>query len=225
LVNRAWGSSQIPGVRGGGGGFGFGGGHSQANARPVVGNKLGAAKRGDNTVPTGGYMVVGRSSSAQSWLSSLPTGAKVSVAWKVKTDAPRPFVQAYGVGAEYVQHASVVRTNLSCNSANTKQPARTSVGLANDGRTLVIALVEDHPGTTQHGLDESQMSKFMVQLGVSRAFAWDGSGSTELLARMAGSSTLSQRTYPADGQERPMPVGFGVYYHKPKVKKKKTTKH
>ena len=88
--------------------------------------------------------------------------------------------------------------------------------------TLIIAEVEDEPNShnpTVHGLDESQMSKLMVQLGANRAFAWDGSGSTELLARFRGASSLSLRTYPADGDERPMPVGFGVVYTKPKPKR------
>jgi hypothetical protein len=221
IFSKAWGSERLPGVRGGGGGFGgLGGRGGQVNARPVLGGKLGAAQHGADTVPSGGYMLVGRNSAATSWLSSIPTGTKISLTFSVKTDAPRPFVQAYGVGAAYVQRSGVVRTNLSCNSANTTQPARTSIGFADNGKTLVLAEVEDHPGTTQHGLDEDQMSKFMVQLGVQRAFAWDGSGSTELLAKLAGKSGLSKRTYSADGQERPMPVGFGVLYHKPKVKKK-----
>jgi hypothetical protein len=213
VFNKAWGSTRLPGVAGNGGpGWGY---HtSSLNAREVISGKVQAAQRGQDTVPSGGYMLVGRNSVAASWLRAIPTGTKISMSWHVATDAPRPFKQAYGVGAEYVQHPGVVRTDLSCNSANTTQPARTSIGFANGGKTLVIGEVEDHPGTNLHGLDESQMSKFMVQLGVSRAFAWDGSGSTELLARMSGS--LKRRTYPADGTERPMPLGFGVYYTPPK---------
>lgn len=221
MFTSAWGSERLPGVRSGG--FGFHNHNSQVNARPVVSGKIGAATRGEDTVPSGGYMLVGRSSTASSWLDKIPTGTKMSVHFVVRSDAPKPFRQAYGVGAEYVQHKGVVRTDLSCNSANTKQPARTSIGLADNGKTLVIAEVEDHPGSqnpTVHGLDESQMSKLMVQLGVQRAFAWDGSGSTEMLVKFAHGTHLTRRTYPADGQERPMPVGFGINYVKPKVTKR-----
>jgi hypothetical protein len=59
----------------------------------------------------------------------------------------------------------------------------------------------------------------MAQLGVDRAWDVDGSGSTELLAKLPSSGVLTQRTYPADGQERPMPVGLGISYVKPKVVK------
>jgi hypothetical protein len=218
VVSRAWGSRQLPGVHRGLGGFHNGG--SSLNVRAVVGGVIAAAQHGQATLPSSGYMLIGRSAAAISWLDAIPTGTKIGLKLSVKTDAARPFAQAYGVGAQYVERAGQVRTDLGCASANTKQPARTSIGFTNNGKTMIIALVEDHPGTSLHGLDEAQMSELMVQLGAQTAFAWDGSGSTELLAKLRGKS-LKRMTYPADGAERPMPVGFGVSYHKPKVKKKK----
>jgi hypothetical protein len=183
--------------------------------RQVVGNKIQAAgNRGSYrgaTVPSNGYLLVAKGQAAEHWLSAIATGTKIGIAATTKTTAPHPFVQAYGVGAEIVQRPGVVRTGLSCSSANTKQPARTAIGYADHGRKLVIAEVDDHPGTPVHGLDEDQMSKLMVQLGVGRAYDLDGSGSTELLARMPGASSLSLRTYPADGVERRMPVGLGIF--------------
>jgi hypothetical protein len=217
VVSRAWGSRQLPGVHRGLGGFRNGG--SSINARAVVGGAIEAAQHGQDTLPSSGYMLIGRSAAATSWLDAIPNGTKIGLKLAVKTDAPKPFAQAYGVGAEYVETAGQIRTDLGCSSANTRQPARTSIGFANGGKTMIIAVVEDHPGTSVHGLDESQMSELMVQLGAQTAFAWDGSGSSELLAKLHG-QPLKRLTYPADGAERPMPVGFGISYHKPKVKKK-----
>jgi hypothetical protein len=52
----------------------------------------------------------------------------------------------------------------------------------------------------------------MKDLGAGEAYLFDGSGSTELLARMPSNpSALSLRNYPADGAERAMPVGFGIF--------------
>jgi hypothetical protein len=206
LYTRAWGTSRVPS-------------RSGNVIRPVIGGELQAPVKhfgfGGVTVPSGGYLIESRGSAADSWLSTLRTGTAIGLAASVRTDAPHPFVQAYGAGSEIVQQPGVARTGLSCGSANTKQPARTAIGLADGGKKLIIAEVEDHPGTWVHGLDEDQMSRFMVQLGVSRAFLLDGSGSTEMLARMPRSpSTISLRTYPADGIERPMPVGLGIMSHK-----------
>jgi hypothetical protein len=122
-----------------------------------------------------------------------------------------------------VQHPGVIRTGFSCNSLGTKQPARTEIGFSNGGKTLILAIVADDPAKSQHGLDENQMSELMVQLNASQAFAFDGSGSTELLARLGSSKPLTMENYPADGQERPMPVGLGIFSHP--VKKKAKHKH
>jgi hypothetical protein len=61
-----------------------------------------------------------------------------------------------------------------------------------------------------HGLDQDQMSKLMVQLGAGQAYSFDGSGSTELLAKLKGASSPTIQNYVADGAERPMPVGLGI---------------
>jgi hypothetical protein len=65
-----------------------------------------------------------------------------------------------------------------------------------------------------HGLDSVQMARVMKDQGAQEAYLFDGSGSTELLARMPSAPTrLSLRNFPADGVERPMPVGFGIFKH------------
>jgi len=200
VYNPAWGGTRVPA-------------RSDSSVRPVNGNKIQASKRGGFggvSMPSNGYLLVARGSQAQGWLAHVPSGTAIGIAAAVKTNAHHPFVQAYGDGAELVQKAGVVRTIFTCNSANTKQPARTAIGFANHGKTVVIAAVEDHPGTSIHGLDADQMSKLMVQLGVSKAFLLDGSGSTEMLARLRHASRVSLRTYPADGQERIMPLGLGI---------------
>ncbi|HVS69321.1 MAG TPA: phosphodiester glycosidase family protein [Mycobacteriales bacterium] len=201
--NSAWGGRQVP--------SGW-----QADARPVIGSKLGSNAR-LATVPQGGFVVAAHGQSATHWLSSLASGTTTGLAGKVRTTTKQPFVEAYGVGAEVVQHKGQTRNDMSCNSANTTQPARTAYGIADNGKTFVIGEVEDHPGTNIHGLDNNQMSGFMAQLGVDRAFDADGSGSTEMLAKLPSSGVMTQRTYPADGEERPMPVGLGISYVEPKV--------
>lgn len=203
----AWGSRSIPSSWG-------------SDARSVVGDVLGTNASRSAHVPSDGFALTADAGSASHWLSSLTSGSKAGIAAKVKSTTKQPFVQAYGVGAEVVKHHGKTRSNLSCDTANTKQPARTAYGIADHGKVFVIAEAEDHPGTNVHGLDANQMSGLMAQLGVDRAFDVDGSGSTELLAKMPGTASLALRTYPADGEERPMPVGLGITYIAPKHIKK-----
>jgi hypothetical protein len=181
--------------------------------RPVTKNIVRAHAHNGSAIPAGGRLLVATTRAAQHWLDAIPTGTKLTTTAVVKTSALQPFVQAYGVGVQIVKQAGQALTGFSCRSANTRTPARTAIGSAAGGRQLVLAFVSDHPGTSEHGLDEDQMSALMVQLGVSAAYAFDGSGSTELLARARGAAALTLRTYPADGAERPMPLGLGIFSH------------
>jgi len=160
--------------------------------------------------PTTGTMLIARGSTAVTWLRSLSKGASFSYHLGMKTDSTVAMPQAYNVGETIVATPGVVRTGLPCRKAY-PQPARTAVGYANSGKKLILAIVTDHPGTRVHGLDATQMSSLMVQLGSTKAFLFDGSGSTELIARMPSTHLLYIRNYTADGQQRPMPVGLGVF--------------
>jgi hypothetical protein len=208
VYNTRWGSAHVPG--------GW-----NATTRSVTGGTLasGQVPHHGATVPAKGYLLQARGRSASDWLTNLAAGTKISIASAVKTNAKSPFVQAYGVGLQLVEKPGVAKTGFSCDSANTKQPARTAVGWSHGGKTMIIAVVAQHPHTSMHGLDNDQMSKLMVQLGVQQAYNFDGSGSTELLAKFRHSS-LKLRSYPADGAERPMPVGLGISIKPPKHHKK-----
>jgi hypothetical protein len=178
------------------------------------GQHSGGGSGDDVTIPAHGEVLVATSRAAQTWLDGLHAGDTLSSSAGVRTSAAVPFSQAYGVGPQIVAERGHPMTGFSCDSSNTRTPARTSIGYAKGGRRLVLVTVDDHPGTRVHGLDEDQMSKLMVQLGVTQAYAFDGSGSTELLARKPGAARLTLRTYPGDGEERPMPLGLGIYAHR-----------
>lgn len=163
------------------------------------------------TVHPHGYLLAARGLAAEQALRSLGAHTTVHVHTAVSTTAKHPFRQAYGVGAELVKRAGSPRSGFTCDSANTKTPARTAIGYADHGRTLVLVVVSDHPHTRLHGLDNTQMSKLMTELGVTKAFDFDGSGSAEMLARLHPRKKLAERNYPADGVQRPMPLGLGVF--------------
>ncbi|HET6816730.1 MAG TPA: phosphodiester glycosidase family protein, partial [Mycobacteriales bacterium] len=158
----------------------------------------------------GQSMLVARGSTWVNWLKSLSRGTTVAHHLGYSTDAPVTIRQAYQVGAEIVQQKGVIRTGLSCRQQY-PMPARNAIGWTDSHKKMIIAVVTDKPGTDVHGLDENQMSALMVELGSSRAYMWDGSGSAEMIARMPSTGRLSIRNYCADGQERWMPVGFGIF--------------
>lgn len=163
--------------------------------------------------PRRGFLLVARGATAQAWLRSLRVGDPVSVSKALGTDAAAPFRTALGVGAQIVKPGGIARTDLTCRRAY-PQPARTAIGFADRGRRLIVAVVADHPGDDMHGLAAGQMARLMADLGAGEAYLLDGSGSSEMLARMPSTGKLSLRNWPADGgpdHERTMPVGFGIF--------------
>ena len=165
--------------------------------------------RFDTAPSTDGFLLVARGDAATAWLSRLPARANVRVSTRVTSDTTRPFAQAYAVGSRLV-HNDVAQTGMECRRRYS-QPARTAIGFAAGGRRLILLVVADDPGAPMHGLDTNQTARLMHDLGATEAYMFDGSGSTEMLAKLPGSSALSMRNYPADGLERPMPVGFGIF--------------
>ena len=183
-----------------------------ARVRYVTRGVLSSSTGTWSTPPASGQlMLVARGATATQWLSSLRKGATVTTRRDAAADTPAPFSTAYQAGATIVSTPGVVITGLPCR-IRYPQPARTALGIANGGRTLILVVVTDHPGTTTHGLDESQMSKLMVELGAGHAYLLDGSGSSEMLARMPSTGRLTLRNAPADGAERTMPVGLGIFH-------------
>jgi hypothetical protein len=184
-----------------------------ALGRYVSGGLVSSGVRLYGDAPRHGLLLVARGAVAQTWLRSLRVGDPVSVSKSLGTDAPAPFRTAFGVGAQIVKPGGVARTDLTCRKAY-PQPARTAVGFADRGRRLILAVVADHPGDDMHGLAAGQMARLMADLGAGQAYLLDGSGSTEMLARMPSTGKLSLRNWPADGgpdHERTMPVGIGIF--------------
>ena len=184
-----------------------------AVARYVVAGRVSSgAGRFDKAPKAAGYLLVARGSAATGWLSSLHKRASVLVTTNVTSDTARPFRLAYAVGSRLV-HQGVEGDAFTCRRRY-PQPARTAIGFADNGQRLLLVVAADEPGTPLHGLDSAQMARVMHDLGAGEAYLFDGSGSTELLARMPKDrKRLSMRNFPADGVERPMPVGFGIFKH------------
>jgi hypothetical protein len=169
-----------------------------------------------STAPTSGYLLVARGDTSVTWLKSLKRGAAISMTRGITSNTSRPFRQAYSVGAQIVKPGGVALTNLSCRRRY-PMPARTAIGYADHGHRLILLVVDDDTSgkTNMHGLDANQTARVMADLGTSQAYLFDGSGSTEMLARMPSSPTkLTRRNVLADGQERPMPLGLGIFYRR-----------
>ncbi|WP_328337130.1 phosphodiester glycosidase family protein [Streptomyces violaceus] len=93
---------------------------------------------------------------------------------------------------------------------DTASAVRTAVGLADDGRRMLL-LALDGGAAYRSGLTIAEVADTMRRLGSQDALSLDGGGSSTLVARKSGASTVSVRNHPSGGAERAVPNGIGVF--------------
>jgi hypothetical protein len=171
----------------------------------------------DSATPAAGKrLLVASSGPTERWLAGLHRGTSVRIRTRVKTDTKHHLTQGYSVGEQLVGDGKI-NSALGCNERDT-QAARTAIGLSKGGKTLIIVVIadlpciRDCPSPLMHGLDHQQTARVMADLGARWAWGWDGSGSSEMIARLPSTHRLSIRNYCADGEERPQPLGFGIFH-------------
>jgi hypothetical protein len=158
-------------------------------------------------VPAGGYLLVATGTTAKAKLRSLTTGDPVILAGQATSTSASPFAVGYGVGTQLVADPGQVRRHLYCKSDEI-DVARTAIGWADGGRQLLLVVVSVRAGTRQRGVDENQMSYLLTELGAERAYALDGGGSSEMVARPGPAGPL--RILGGVSRQRPVPVGLGI---------------
>jgi hypothetical protein len=181
LYTAGWGRGRIP--------LGSG-----PQTRTLRDGQIGSGVHETTHVPQGAELLVARGAVAKGYLQSFAVGDPVQVSRHVGTDAQVPFAQAYGTGTQVVQQRGVIEDDLYCN-IHEAYAARTTIGWNSAGSNLMLVTVESPDGADYHGADENQMSALLVSLGATRAFALDGGGSTELLARLPTVHTVKIRSH------------------------------
>ena len=156
----------------------------------------------DEVIPEGVRVVAARPGPAADVLASLPDGASVQIEHSILTDLANPVV-GIGSGAYLVQDGAAVV------SKDPNAHPRTAAGVSQDGRRLVLAVV-DGRSTDSRGMTLTELGELMAQLGSHTALNLDGGGSTTLSAREPGEKDPEVRNDPSDGKERSDGNGIGV---------------
>ncbi|MGW0613975.1 phosphodiester glycosidase family protein [Streptomyces sp. NPDC002788] len=93
---------------------------------------------------------------------------------------------------------------------DTTSAVRTAVGIADGGRRVLL-LALDGAAAYRSGLTIAEVADIMRKLGSDDAFSLDGGGSSTLVARKPGASSVAVRNHPSGGAERAVPNGIGVF--------------
>ncbi|EST20733.1 phosphodiester glycosidase family protein [Streptomyces roseochromogenus] len=163
-----------------------------------------AGTPGSGSIPADTTVLVGREEGAQQ-LRKLSAGDAVSVTHRlVAASAAVPYT--FAIGGFPVLEDGEAHSGLD----NVTSAVRTVVGFKDDGRQLLI-LALDGGADYRTGMTVAEEAGTMRSLGASDAFNLDGGGSSELVTRDAGASTVTVRNHPSSGAERPVANGIGVF--------------
>ncbi|MGY5053248.1 phosphodiester glycosidase family protein [Streptomyces sp. 900105755] len=164
-----------------------------------------SATPGSGAIAAGTTVLLGREAGADR-LRALTKGERVTVRERMVASASRiPY--RFAVGGYPVLRDGEPLAGLD----GTTAAVRTAVGYANGGRRLLL-LALDGAVAYRSGLTIAEVAEEMRLLGAADAFSLDGGGSTTMVARTAGTQTVSVLNHPTDSPERAVANGIGIFW-------------
>ncbi|HEX5597288.1 MAG TPA: phosphodiester glycosidase family protein [Micromonosporaceae bacterium] len=158
---------------------------------------------GSGVIPAGTTVLLGRDVGADR-LAELRPGDEVDISY-----APRPSDSSRlhaAVGGGQV----LIRDGVVQQIADVTLAPRTAVGFSADGRKMFLLTVDGRQ-VDSRGVTQTEMGHLMAELGAHHALNLDGGGSSTLLARKPGATTVRVENSPSDGVERAVPNGLAIY--------------
>jgi hypothetical protein len=162
-----------------------------------------ARKPGRGTIAAGTTVLVGRETGARQ-LRKLVKGEAVRVEHHVAAASGTAY--AFAVGGFPVLRKGTPLSGLD----RTASAVRTAVGIGNGGHRLLF-LVLDGASRYRSGLTVAELASALRKLGATDGFNLDGGGSSTLVVRQRGRSTVSVLNHPSGGAERAVANGIGVF--------------
>ena len=162
-------------------------------------------------IQPGNVVLVGRGAAARAALLALRVGDSVRVGVTLRPFHPR---EALGGRPILVRDSAIVAGIDSAGGAGfaSARHPRTAVGIARDGRRLMLVVVDGRQKPYSDGMTLRELADVMRALGARDAINLDGGGSTTLVYAEPGTAgTLRIANRPSDPQgERPVGNALGI---------------
>ncbi len=164
-------------------------------------------------IPKNGYVVMATFGHQKVLTDNFKIGDPVDFDVTLNVDSSNMKMALTG-GTLLVKDGNVISnfTHLST-SPSTRAP-RTAVGTTADGKTLIVVAV-DGRSKSSIGMTQSELAAYMKELGCNYAINFDGGGSTAMVARTAGTNSLSTINTPSEG-DRGVSASLGIFSIAPK---------
>lgn len=169
-------------------------------------------KMPETAMPENGYIVVTRTEGSKFLLDNFKVGDDVSVTFSSNPDWSDKKLALSG-GAVLLKDG-VIPAKFSHIASSGKDP-RTAIGSSKDGKHLFLVTV-DGKSSMSIGMTQTELAQFMKEIGAYNALNLDGGGSTTMVARQAGSTSVDLINDPSDGSQRKISTAVGVFSIAPK---------
>ncbi|MFF5970464.1 phosphodiester glycosidase family protein [Streptomyces sp. NPDC012769] len=149
-------------------------------------------------------VLVGREEGARR-LRALAVGDRVRVRHRLVAEGSRvPY--RFAIGGHPLLRDGAPATGLD----DVTPAVRTAAGITDGGRGVLLMALDGSRGLGR-GLTLAEVAALLAKAGARDGFNLDGGGSSTLVARAAGETSVTVRNHPSGGVERPVPNGIGVF--------------
>lgn len=155
------------------------------------------------SIPEDGYILCGINAASDFLSAKFKIGDPVVTSISTFPDAASVKLAA-GCGAILVQNGQT----LKFTDTTPGKVARSGLGYNSQNRHMYLAVADAKKGNSV-GMTQSELGQFMVSLGADTVLNLDGGGSSEMVARKLGETTVTVQNSPSDGKERPIAEGIG----------------
>ncbi|NKY16324.1 phosphodiester glycosidase family protein, partial [Streptomyces somaliensis] len=161
---------------------------------------------GAGVIAAGTQVLVGREAGAR-WLRGLAVGDQVAVHHRLVPVGAEPGVSfRVAVGGHPVLRGGSPLAGMDAATA----AVRSAAGVADGGRRLLLLALDGGP-EFRPGLTVVELASVLRELGASDGVNLDGGGSSTLVARADGATSVRVLNRPSGGVERSVPNGIGVF--------------
>ncbi|HLG74051.1 MAG TPA: phosphodiester glycosidase family protein [Chloroflexota bacterium] len=173
-----------------------------------------SVQQGQSVVPpvNGDTVVLAGEGVAATWLAlNVPNGSRLQLDYASHPDW-HDLQTAVGGGPILVQNGYPYQDPEAPAAFETNRPYPVSgVGISQDGRHLMMVVVDGHEGKPYRGLTRPQFGWYFQTIGAWNAMAFDSGGSAQMVVRHPGQPAATIVNSPSDGRERPVADGLFIY--------------
>lgn len=173
------------------------------------------------TVPSNGYVLRGHRDAAQFLVKNMTVGSTVNANYNLVSQTTKQKVDPSNFDMMVSGHTLLVENGKASSFSRditgvsgSSYTSRTAIGYSADGKKVYMVTAEKSGSNT--GLSLKELQTVLVSLGAHKAVNLDGGGSTTMVERKLGYSSLSLAHATQESSLRSVANGIGVFTSAPK---------